>query len=160
MNTKNLITCPLPSDMARRGSPVILKAGTELVNRSGVCSISKRSPGVVRGLVGALVDVIGDEDSALGDDIVTVSTDVLEMDLTDETGEQHAVSWCASRYKFQRRGAHLIWHATEGWMICADGQYLGGLEALLGRSFGNTKRARLLFLSALVAHLIAQREER
>lgn len=150
------ITCPAPLDMRRPGSPVIIRAGLVVQVPGGSFPLQEDAQGIYTGHaehLGALV--------AWEEDVVRLGSQPLMMDLTDETGEQHAVSWCAEHFGLQRRGAHLVWSPQDGWTLSSDGKSVAPLHDSVRQLFGSDKRqGRLLFLAFLVENILIERGEK
>lgn len=157
-----IITCPAPLDMLRRGSPVHHHDGIGVV-----CYISGGSVGVFNDWLG----VVRDRHPTM-----------LKMDLTDSTGRDHADRWIARRVLGFDCAAHLkvtphvsvgqrhivvrLRWLAEGWPVAfgvgvevIDTRDIPGLADLDDERLlpdGSSVLAALV-RRALVQHLIAQR---
>lgn len=151
MSIETLITCTMPDDMRRRGSPVV--RGTE------------RGWQVLRPDADEeqYISIARDVDEWASIECDDLSPRDLRMDLTDETGEQHAVWWCADRFGFRRAGANIRWSFFDGcWTLSARHDCMVATDLTADDGFSSewarvhTDEARLHFLADLVEWLIAQ----
>lgn len=146
----DLVTCPAPLGMPRVGSPLVDPAWPK-----------------DRGVVYCI--------EADGTPSAFWSWDQSEpenpqMDLSDETGEQHAVSWCAEQVGLPRRGARLEAGDVAGDWVLRVGSRLFWFQAapvddgLSGISrhvpaltgIPATDEGRLRAVAVIVEHLIAK----
>ena len=171
----DLVTCPAPIEMCRPGSPM------RVVRDYPDPDPHNEDESAMLDGIGQRVIFFGDYDEAdhrasdprvvrvldFGDgEVDPIPLEALAMNLDDETGEQHAVSWVAEQMGMDRRGAHLIPANSGRWVLVAQGctqmfsarpavgrEDLVHVPALAG--IPATDEGRLRAVAGIVEHLIA-----